>query len=199
MAAAELQMDPAQSHVLDRIEDCATGESKVRVERVMEAIGRRSFGPLLMSAGLLGMTPVSAMPGAPSVIAVTVVLISGQLMIGREGFWLPRFLLRAQLPSHRLASAVKVARKPAAFVDRLVKPRLQVLTRPMADRAVAGACLLLAMMTPPLELLPFVAFFPSTAIATFGLGLTARDGVLILIGLLVSVAVLGFAGFQLLS
>lgn len=182
--------------LLDELEGCAEGRPKVSVEEIMDAIGRPSFGPLLLLAGLLGMTPVAAVPGAPSVIAVIVLLVSSQLLIGRDSFWLPGPLLRARVAADKLQKTVKVARKPARAVDRLVKPRLQALTRPMADRAVAAACVLLAMMTPPLELLPFVAFLPAAAVATFGLGLVARDGLLVLIGLAVSAGALGFAGYR---
>jgi hypothetical protein len=182
--------------LLDKLDGLADGGPKVSVEQVMDAVGRRSFGPLLLLAGLLGMTPVAAVPGAPTAIAATVLLVSGQLLFGRKSFWLPGPLLRARISTAKLQATARVARKPATIVDRWVKPRLQVLTRPIADRVVAGVCSLLAILTPPLELLPFVAFLPSSAVATFGLGLFSRDGLLILIALVVSAGALAFAAYQ---
>jgi hypothetical protein len=172
--------------------------AKVSVGEIVETVGKRSFGPLLLLGGLLGMTPVAAIPSAPSIIALITLLVSVQLLLGRESIWIPRFLQKLSVKADRVTKAVKVSRKPARFVDRLVRPRLQVLTHPTADRIVAAACVLIALCVPPLEFLPFVAFVPSLAIAAFGLGLIARDGLVVLIALLVSTTVFGLLAWKLL-
>lgn len=54
-------------------------------------IGRRSFGPLLLMAGLIILAPVVGdIPGVPSIMGVFIVLVSVQLLIGQEHFWLPK-------------------------------------------------------------------------------------------------------------
>lgn len=173
--------------------------AKLSVGELVEAIGRRSFGPLLLLGGLLGMTPVAAIPTAPTIIALVNILIAGQLLFGRDAIWLPKWLANLSVKAGRVKKAVKVARKPATVVDKVARPRLAVLTGPLADRVVAGVCVLIAAATPPLEFLPFVAFVPSLAIATFGLALIARDGLLVLIGLLVSAGAVGFGIWSLLT
>lgn len=172
---------------------------KVSVEEIMEAVGHRSFGPLLLLAGLLGMTPVSAVPGVPSMIALITLLVASQLLIGRDTFWLPKFLLKRTVKADKLQKTVRVAAKPARVVDRMVRPRLQALTGPVADRIVALVCVILALAVPPLEFLPFVAFIPSAAIASFGLGLIARDGLLVLIAFAISAGALGFGLYHLIG
>lgn len=173
--------------------------ARLTIQEIMEAVGHRSFGPLLLLTGLLGMTPVSAVPGAPSMIALITLLVAGQLLIGRNAFWLPGFLLRRSVRSDRLQKTVEIAEKPARVVDRMVRPRLQMLTGAVGDRVVALICVVLALAVPPLEFLPFVAFVPSAAIATFGLGLLARDGLLVLIAFTISAAALGFGVYELLA
>lgn len=171
---------------------------KISVEEIMDAIGRRSFGPLLLMAGLLGMTPVAAVPGAPSTIAVITVLIAGQMLIGRSRFWLPKLLLKLSVKADKLKKTVKIARRPAAAVDKVVKPRLQLLTHPNADRAVALTSVIIASATPPLEFLPMAAFIPSATLSLFGLGLIARDGLVVLIGFVASASAAALAAYQLL-
>ncbi|RAK52297.1 exopolysaccharide biosynthesis protein [Phenylobacterium deserti] len=179
--------------LLDQLDDlCQRQDPKITVGEIQEAIGVRSFGPLLLLAGLLGMTPVSAVPGVPSLIALITILIAGQLLIGRKSFWLPKKLLGLSVKNEKLGKSVKVARKPAKFVDRLVRPRLTYLTKGPAHWIVALACFLVAVCVPPLELLPLAAILPSFAIATFGLGLIARDGVLVVIAAAVTATALGF-------
>lgn len=185
--------------VLSELQQAATKNgAKVSVGEIVEAFGQRSFGPLLLLTGLVGMTPVAAIPTAPSIIALLTILIAIQLLFGRESIWIPRFLQKLAVKSERVQKAVRVARKPVRIADKLVRPRLELLTRPMADRLVALACVLVALTVPPLELLPFAAFLPSLAIFVFGLGLVSRDGVVVLLALLISSGVLGLIGWQLL-
>jgi hypothetical protein len=145
------------------------------------------------------MTPVSAIPTAPTVLAVITALIAGQMVFGRTTVWIPRFIGKLSVKADRLTKAVKVSRKPAHLVDRVVCPRLLVLTTPLADRLVALACVLVAVCVPPLELVPFAAFVPALAIFTFGVGLVARDGLVVLIALLLSAGALGLIGWRLLG
>lgn len=173
--------------------------AKVSVDEIVETFGARSFGPLLLLCGLLGMTPVSAIPTAPTVLAVIVILIAGQMVFGREAIWIPRFIGKLSVKAERLAKAVKISRKPAHVVDRVVCPRLLALTTPLADRLVALSCVLVAITVPPLELVPFAAFVPALAIFTFGVGLVARDGLVVLIALLLSAGALGLIGWRLLA
>ncbi|HEX2561279.1 exopolysaccharide biosynthesis protein [Phenylobacterium sp.] len=185
--------------LLGELRKAADGNGpRVSVQEIMDAVGQRSFGPLLLLAGLLGMTPVAAVPGAPSMIALITLLVAGQLLIGRDAFWLPKFLLKRSVRADRLQKTVRVATKPARVVDRMVKPRLEALTGPVADRMVALVCVVLALSVPPLEFLPFVAFIPSAAIASFGLGLIARDGLLVLIAFAISAGALGFGLYHLI-
>jgi hypothetical protein len=182
--------------VLGELDKCAdTAGAKVSVGEIMEAIGQRSFGPLLLLGGLLGMTPVSAVPTVPSLIALITILVSVQLLFGRKSIWIPRWMEKLSVKAEKVKKSVKVSQKPARFVDKLVRPRLQALTKPFADRLVALVCILVALAVPPLELLPFAAFVPSLAIATFGLGLIARDGLVVLIAFLFSTTALGFVAY----
>ncbi|HEY8617467.1 exopolysaccharide biosynthesis protein [Phenylobacterium sp.] len=182
-------------HELDKAaEDCGP---KVSVGEIIDTIGKRSFGPLLLLGGLLGMTPVAAVPSVPSIIALITILVSVQLLFGRKTIWIPRFLEKLSVKAERVKKTVQVTEKPARAVDRLVKPRLQGLTKPFADRIVALVCVLVALCVPPLELLPFAAFIPSLAIATFGLGLIARDGLLVLIAFAISTSALSLIVWKL--
>lgn len=199
MHATEETTDNLES-LLDKLQTAAreAGET-LSAGELIEAVGRRSFGPVLLISGLLGMTPVSAIPTAPTILAIINILIAGQLLVGRDSIWLPRWLSKLSVDSGKVEKAVEVARKPARFVDKLVRPRLRVFTGGVADRFVAAACVIVAMATPPLELLPFMTFFPAFSITIFGLALISRDGLLVLIALTISGGALGFGAWHLLT
>lgn len=185
--------------LLDELDEAASkGGEKCSVADIREAIGARSFGPLLTVAGLLSLTPVGLVPGAPTALAVVIILIAGQLLIGVKAFWLPGPLLRASVKSDQLRKAVRVARKPAHWIDRVLRPRLEVLAGAVGRRIVALVCVLVALAIPPLELVPFGVFAPAVAITAFGLGLLARDGVVLIIAFLASATALGLIGLRFL-
>ena len=59
-------------------------------------------------------------------------------------------------------------------------------------RVMAGIVILLCCTVPPLELLPFASSIPMGAVALIGLGLMARDGLVMLIAAVLSSATFYF-------
>ena len=168
--------------VLDTIERVAQAHDSVSVERLMDTIGRRSFGALLLLSGLVVLAPIIGdIPGVPTLMALFVFLISVQLLANRDYFWLPRWLLVRSLEARTLHKLVDRSRRPARFVDRLLKPRLDLLIAGRAQYAVAAACLVVAMLMPPMEFIPFSANIAGAALTLFGLALVGRDGLLALL------------------
>lgn len=168
------------------MERLGDGAARVTVGQVHEAVGERGFGPLLLLPGLGALTPIGLIPGAPTAFAILTLLIAGQLIIGKQRFWIPRWLAERSTSGERLRKAMKVAKRPAGWLDRLLKPRLHALTGAAATRVCAAFCGLIALAVPPLELIPFGVAAPASAITAFGLGLTARDGLMVALALLAS-------------
>ena len=181
--------------VLDELGEAADDGGKVTIDEAHKAIGERSFGPLLVIPGLVALTPLGVVPGAPTVLAIIVALISGQLVFGRKHFWIPKFIRERSVKAERLKKSVDKARPIARTVDKVLKPRMQFLTGAGATRLVAVLCTLIAFAIPPLELVPFAVFAPAIAITAFGLGLIAKDGLVVLLAIIASVISLGLVGF----
>ncbi len=173
--------------VIDRIEEGAADLEIVSIRTMADAVGRRSFGPLLLFAGLLPTSPLSGIPTVPTMSAVIVVVIAGQLLFKRKHFWLPTWVLNRSISRSKLDKALKVIRPVARFVDRLLRPRLEFLTRHVAVYIIAALCVLIAATMPPLELVPFASTTAGAAIVAFGLALIANDGALALIALIFTV------------
>ena len=192
---------PPQSleELLDRLEEPVVHEGQTTVRTLMETVGQPSFGPLLVTIGLAGITPISGVPTVPTLLAFCAALVAVLLVIVRKHFWLPRFMLDRKVTRGRLRASTHLVRKPARVVDRVIKPRLSFLTGGLANRLVALVVMLIAFAVPPLELLPFAAALPSLAILAFGLGLIARDGLLVTIALLISGTSLFLVGQKLIG
>lgn len=199
MSEADGERPQNLEDLLAELESTVDREAQTTVGALHEAIGKRSFGPLLVAVGLAGVTPLAGVPGVPSLLALSIVLVAGQLLIGRKNFWLPGWFLRRPVKRSTVRRSVRMARGPARFVDRLIRPRLRFCAGPLATRLVAVVCVLIAVAVPPLELLPLAAALPSLAILAFGLGLSARDGLLVILAGAISAACLYLAGTKLLG
>ena len=170
--------------MLDALEHAGESSEKIDVSDILDLVGRRSFGPLLLVAGLIALTPINAIPGISTFFGLVILLFSGQLLIGRKSFWLPHFLARQSLDAAKIARGARKMQPAAAFVDRLLHPRLTILTGGEARRGIALACVMLALATPLLEFVPMATTAPAVAVCAFGLALIFHDGLLALAGYL---------------
>lgn len=169
--------------LLDAIHEAEAEGGTVSLAAILDSIGHRSFGPLLLLAGLITVAPlVGDVPGVPTLMAILVLLTAGQLILRRDHIWLPGWLLDRKVRKDRIEKAVDRLRRPARFIDRGTRPRLTRLVRGPGAYAVAVACVLIALAMPPMELVPFSANLAGAALTAFGLALVSRDGVLALIG-----------------
>lgn len=170
--------------LLERIAGAGEGEQHVSVELVLEEVGRRSFGPIMLAAGLVTLAPlVGDIPGVPTLMGVLVVLTAGQMLVGRDWIWLPGWLLERSVDRSKLETAVGWLRRPARIVDRVIGRRLQGVLAMGGNRVLAAACLLVGAIMPALEFIPFSATVAGLVLTLLGLALVARDGLLALIAL----------------
>lgn len=190
--AAENELSNLEQ-LLDRLKYKTCKGERVSVGAMLDAVGRRSFGPILLFCGLIPASPLSGIPGLPTVTAILVFTVIIQLLTGHHHFWLPEWLLRRKIPTKRFIKALDFLRKPARWIDRFIHPRLEMLTTGMAVYAVAVACAIIALLMPPLELVPFANTTTGIALSIFGLALISHDGFLVLLGYGFFFATLGLA------
>jgi hypothetical protein len=173
--------------LLDRLEEAAVEREQVSLGRVLEVVGRGSFGPSILVAGLVTLAPVVGdIPGVPTLVGVVVVATSIQVVLGRGHFWLPQWLLRRSVAASKLCKAVARLRRPAGFVDRFIGRRFPALTQGAGATVVAVACTFVGLAMPVMELVPFSANLAGASLTAFGLSLIARDGVLAVIALVLT-------------
>jgi hypothetical protein len=169
------------SDVIDAIRRAGDGE-EMSVGDILGEIGDRSFATALLVPALILVSPVSGIPGVPTIGAIIVILIAGQWILRRRHLWLPDFVLRRAVSSDRMHKALDWFDRPAAFVDRHSHPRLRVLTTGPMRMVTLAAILLIAAAWPPLELLPLATSVGAFAVALLAFGLMTRDGLYVVGG-----------------
>jgi len=177
--------------MLERIGEPADSEERVTFGSIVESVGRRSFGPLLLLVGVVLTSPLSGMPGMPTTMGALVLLIAGQLLMKRENFWLPKWMLKRSLERSKVLKAIRWLRSPARFIDRLLRPRLPLFIQGFGTYLIAMVCALLALGMPVMELVPFSATGAGVALTVFGLALISGDGLLALVAFLATAVTFG--------
>lgn len=168
--------------LLERVDEAAKGRDRVSLGAILDLVSHRSFGPVLLVAGLVASAPlVGDVPGVSILVGVLVFLVAGQLLIGRDHFWLPDWLLNRSVDKGKLDKGLGWMRAPAKFMDRLLRPRLTRFSRGPARYAIAVACSSIALLTPAMELVPFSANVAGFTFFLFGLALIGRDGLMALV------------------
>lgn len=173
--------EPADiEELLDRIEAGAADRSHVSIGEMMDSVGRRTFGPVVLLVGLILVTPLSGVPGMPSLMGLLTLLTLGQVLMGRTHFWLPGWLAQRQIPRKKLVQGLELLRPPARRIDRLIRPRLTPLVKGPGLYVMALACMIISVALPATEVVPFSASIAGLALMTFGLSIISKDGLLAL-------------------
>ena len=176
------ETQPLES-LLDKAIDSADGD-KLRVGEILDAYGSRSFGPVIAILALIVCSPIGGIPFLPMIFAALILLIAVQLLVGRKHPWVPDAIKGIGVDIEKAKSFRKKAGGTLDKVDALISPRLEWAAGDMAQYAamICVCFLCLIMAAPPLELIPFAVAVPGAAILLFGLGLTAKDGLLMILG-----------------
>ncbi len=175
------QSDPANiAQLLDRLEAVAANRSHVSIGEMMDAIGRRTFGPVVLLVGLILVTPLSGVPGIPTLMGLLTLLTLGQVLLGRKRFWLPAWLVKRKVSQRKLLQGLKLLRPAAGKIDRLIRPRLSLLVKGPGLYVMALGCMVIAVVMPATEVVPFSSSIAGVALVLFGLTMISKDGLLAL-------------------
>ncbi|MGP4712679.1 exopolysaccharide biosynthesis protein [Psychrobacter sp. DM8] len=189
--------DTSLTTVLHKIEPDKNTD-KVSIGDVMSALSEKGFGPLLFAPALIAIMPTGGIPGVPTVCGVIIALISIQMLFGKQRPWLPKFIDKVSFEQDKLHKGVAIAEKATKRIDKIVKPRLTVLSSDKAKKLAAAVCVFAALAMIPLEVVPFAVMIPAAAIILFAIGLITEDGYVFLAALLLSIVTAYFLVTQVL-
>lgn len=172
----------AMVEVIEDIHDAVEDSGETHVGDLLDAMGKTSFIPVLMVPALAVVSPLSGVPGFSSVAGLTIALVSGQLLLGRDQLWLPGWIIDRRVPSNWLERATRSLWRPARWFDRHTKPRMAFLASAPFDRVIYLFCTLCGLIMPFMELLPFTSSLMAFAVVMMALALLVGDGLFALVG-----------------
>ncbi len=161
---------------------------------LMNRIAERGFGLLFVILALPTLFPLLP-PGSAATIGFIYILIGVQMLFGRTSPWLPQRVRSYHLSEQTANKLRERSVRVFKIVERFSSPRWLFMEKIFVLRFVALTIVLLGfiLLTP----LPFMNTLPALAVLLLGTGLLNRDGVLLLLGLLISFGLFSFIYFGL--
>jgi hypothetical protein len=157
-----------------------TARSTTAISDVSDAMGDRAFGALMFAFAAPNVVPFSA-PGVSTILGAPLLFVALQLTLGFRAPWLPRFLAQRSVTHQSFVRVMNVIVPWIRRVERLLKPRLGMITTGPFGHVIGLVCAVLALvlMLP----IPFGNMPPALAICILSLALLEEDGVATLLGL----------------
>lgn len=165
--------------------------------QIVDRLGDQARGVLMVLFAIPNCLP--GVPGTSAITGLPLVFLTLQMALNIRP-WLPGFIGRRTVSRARLKDTIERSAPWLRRVEKLVHPRLTVLTSDTAERLVGvlGVVLALTIMLP----IPLGNMLPALALIAFSLGFIGRDGAWVLVGTFLSgmaavlVIAAGWAAFR---
>ena len=131
-------------------------------------------------------------PGLSTPYGIAVLLMGIRIAFAQKP-WLPKFIRQRSISPSRLVKVLTGGIRFARIMEKIVKPRMQFLHRwpgamNLIGVGIASGGLLLLLPLP----IPFSNMVPAWAVVLLTAGMMERDGVLVLLGHLLTLVSWGF-------
>ena len=177
------------SEVLRDLVDEGQSE-RVTFREILVELRHRAVGFALLIFALPCCLPMP--PGIPTVCGVALVIIAANLIAGRQRLWLPRAITDKSVSRADLKRMVDRWLPYLERLERVCKPRFPIVTEPFAKILIGLVIFALGfvMILP----IPFLGNMPpGFAASVIAIGMTERDGLVVLIGTAVSAVAIAVA------
>ena len=154
------------------------------------AMGSRVHGMVLLLLALPDTLPMP-IPSTSTVLGIPLLIVAAHLVLFGEGSQLPGRAERITVSPRVVRALVRYAVPGLRFVERLSRPRLIFLLQ--SNRLLGLVCLYLSIIL--LLPIPFMNALPALCLVAVALGMIQRDGLIVAMGIVGTVAVTSFLFF----
>jgi hypothetical protein len=161
---------------------CDGPPGPIRVRDMIDHFAHRAFGAVLFIFAVPNLLPLP--PGSSTVLGLPLVIVAPQLALGVRSPWIPKALAERTVERETLSRTFNKLLPPLERLEKLLAPRLRFMFGPVGDRVIGLVCFILAVVL--ILPIPLGNMLPAAAISAFALALTQRDGLLALLGYLLT-------------
>lgn len=158
-------------------------QQDMTIGQLVDSLGERAFGALMFIFAVPNIIPTP--PGTSAILGLPLVILTYQVMMGRQSLWLPQAVRKRQISRNLLQTFVAKILPVMARLERILRPRFGfVVSSDLAERVIGLVAFPLALIL--FLPIPFGNIPPAAAIACLALGLAERDGLAVLLGYVLS-------------
>jgi len=191
LTTSDRKLRETASQVLHRL-SIDKAEDRVSFGQMLDALGARSFGLLLMMFALPNCLPLPGVPGTSFVTGMAILYISVQLILARDEPSLPQWLGRKSFSRGNLARFVAKTNPLLRWLEKPIRPRLSPVVAGVGERFI-GVVALIHALTLALPI-PMGNLPQGVALILLALALIELDGVMAIFGYLASIGAVAWLG-----
>lgn len=156
---------------------------KMSVGEIKNSLHERGFGVLLAIAALPICLPIPVPPGYTTFFSIPLFIFSVQMMWGMKSPWLPEWLSRKEINKKSLQKLIEKATPWLRKIESYLHPRLTYISVHAWERIIG---IFAFIFTISISLpIPLTNFPPGWGILIMSLGLLNKDGLTIIVGMIV--------------
>lgn len=175
----------ALSALLREISDRYRPIESVTIGSLLDAFHERGFGFFLFFIALPAALPFPAL-GISTVIALPLLLLTGQQALGFRTIWLPDSLKRKTVSGNSVQKFIDLAMPWVRRLEIFVRPRLGFITQGIFSYLIGISGFIMAMSNAlPV---PLTNTVPCIGICLMSVGVVMRDGLAVIGGMAVGLA-----------
>ncbi len=170
---------------LDHLAQKTYSTKKIKVKQIMETLKGKGYPALLILFSLPCSLPVQ-IPGFSTPVGLLLAFLGFRIAFLNHMWW-PKWVLEKAFLSVHVRTVITKTKKAVITLQKLIKPRLKVLTRnPILQRLNGFLIFLLALVLALPLPIPLSNLLSAIPILVISLGILEEDGVMILIGYVLS-------------
>ena len=159
------------------------------VGEIKNALHERGFGILMAIAALPICLPVPVPPGYTTLFSIPLFIFSVQMILGMRAPWLPAWIEKKSIQRSGLEKIVAKASPWLKKIEHRMQPRMTYISVRTWERIIG---IFAFVFTVSIALpIPLTNFPPGWGILIMSLGLLSRDGITILIGMIIGTIGIG--------
>lgn len=179
------------SQVLQRL-SVGEPEDKVTFGNMLDALGERSFGLLLIVLALPNCIPFPGVPGVSFATGMAILYISIQLILAKDEPSLPEWVSRKSFTRRQLTRFIQKTTPLLRWLEKPIQPRLSAMVAGPGERVI-GLVALVHAITLALPI-PMGNLPQGIALILLALALIELDGLMAIAGYLASIAAVAWLG-----
>jgi hypothetical protein len=169
--------------------------SHLTIRAFLEGLETRSY-PFIVAALVVPCCIPTGIPLLSTVVGIPMVLVVAQAFFGRTAPWLPDSIAKRSMPRGQLQDFLARFRRRLERLEAAIHPRYSWWVTGTRRRMLHVACaVVIVILALPI---PFDNFFPAWATLFFCLALLEDDGLMAMLGWLLTLVTFAWTAFLLI-